>query len=63
MDMTIAENRVDDLQASLHSCVKALARVKIIERELAEIRETLTQAAEAAYTSTLYDPEGVRDDA
>jgi hypothetical protein len=54
------DDRVDDLQASLYACVKALDRVESIERELAEIKETLNQAAEVAYNITIYDA-GTRD--
>ena len=62
-DLTIAERRVDELQAALVVAVRASARLKTIMRELAALDEALDQAAEAIYNATIYDPAGGRDDA
>jgi hypothetical protein len=53
--MTIADDRVDDLQASMNSCMQALERITVIEREIDEIREALCTAVDTAYNITLSD--------
>lgn len=62
-DLTIAERRVDELQAALAATMSASTRLESITRELKGIGEALEQASEAIYNATIYDPEGERDDA
>ena len=62
MHLTIAESRVDAMQAVLVDAVRAVDKLKRIERELAEVRQTLDYAAETIYNATIYDPEGERGD-
>jgi hypothetical protein len=61
--LKIAERRVDELQEALRVAVKAKERAEKLMREMAAIDAALDQACEAIYNATLYDPEGVRDDA
>jgi hypothetical protein len=61
--MTIADSHVDEMQGSLAALMRVLDnQLPVLERELAEIREAVGQAANAIYDATLYDPEGQRDD-
>jgi argininosuccinate synthase len=63
MSVTIADNRVDQMHDACRAAVRALDRLKVVERDLAEIRKCLEAAAEAIYDGTFYDPEGERLDA
>jgi hypothetical protein len=63
VSLTIADRRVDDMQDALRGLIRARDRRKILEQELAVADAAIDAAAEAIYNATLYDPEGVRDDA
>lgn len=62
MSLTIAETRVDDLQAGLRACFQSLERLRSVEEEVRILREALEQVAESIYNATLYDPAGERSD-
>jgi len=61
--LTIADDRVTELQEALLAAVRASDRLKQVKRELASIDEALNKACESIYNATLYDPMGERDHA
>jgi hypothetical protein len=61
--LTIAENRVDGLQDGLRAWSSSLTRLETLEEERRVPREAVEQVMDSIYNATLYDPEGVRDDA
>jgi hypothetical protein len=63
MSLTVADARVDALDDAIVAAVRGLDRLKVVERELAEIRRSLEIAAEAMWDGIIYDPEGERVDA
>jgi hypothetical protein len=63
MSLTIADRRIDEMQDALRVLLRARDHRKILERELAAVDAAIDIATEAIYNATLYDPEGVRDDA
>lgn len=61
--LTVAERRVDELQAALVLLVRAKKQLEeVVAEELKQVEETIEQASEAIYNATIYDPEGERRD-